>query len=94
MVVILGGGAYPWKKPAEVEEINYAPRVTVPTLMINGRNDNIFPLETSQNPMFRFLGTPEKDKRHAVLDGGHIPPHDQMIKEILDWLDRYQGPVK
>jgi len=94
VVVILGGGAYPYKKPPEVEEINFAPRVTVATLMINGRNDNIFPLETSQNPMFRFLGTPEKDKRHAVLDGGHIPPHDQMIKEILDWLDRYQGPEK
>ena len=47
-----------------------------------------------QNVMFHYLGTPEKDKRHAVLEGGHIPPYDQMVKEILDWLDRYQGPVK
>jgi eukaryotic-like serine/threonine-protein kinase len=94
VVVILSGGAQLYKKPPEVDEINYAPRVTVPTLMVNGRYDNIFPLETSQNPMFRLLGTPQKEKRHAVLDGGHIPPHDQMIKEILDWLDRYQGPVR
>ena len=41
--------------------------------------------------MLRFLGTPEKDKRHAVFDAGHVPPHAQMIKEILHWLDRYQG---
>ncbi len=94
VVVILGGGAYPWKKPPEVEEVNYAPRVTVPTLMINGRNDNIFPLETSSGPMFKFLGTLERDKRHVIIEGGHIPAHDQMIKEILDWLDRYQGAVK
>jgi hypothetical protein len=52
-------------------------------------------LEASQNMMLRFLGTPEKDKRHVVFESGHIPPqHDQMIKEILDWLDRYQGPAK
>lgn len=94
IVVLLSGGAELYKKPPEVEEINYAPRVTVPTLMVSGRYDNVFPLETSQNPIFRLLGTTEKDKRHAILDGGHLPARDEMIKEILDWLDRYQGPVK
>jgi eukaryotic-like serine/threonine-protein kinase len=63
-------------------------------LMVNGRYDHFFPLETSQNVMYRFLGTPEKDKRHAVLDGGHIPPYDEMAKEILDWLDKYQGVLR
>jgi hypothetical protein len=62
--------------------------------MVSGRYDNVFPLETSQNPMFRLLGTSDKDKRHAILDGGHLPDRDEMIKEILDWLDRYQGPVR
>src|SRR5207249_1776121 len=92
--VLLGGGFDLLKKLPEVDEVNFAPRVTVPTLMINGRNDQFFPLETSQNPMFKFLGTPEKDKRHSVFDAGHIPPHDHMIKETLDWLDRYMGPVR
>ena len=82
------------KKMPEVDELNFAPRVKVPTLLVGGRYDEFFPLETSQNVMFRFLGTPEKDKRHAVLEGGHIPPYDQLVKEILDWLDKYQGPVK
>jgi hypothetical protein len=29
-----------------------------------------------------------------VLEGGHLPPRPQEVfKEILDWLDRYLGPV-
>ena len=94
VLVLAGGGFYPGKKLPEVDEINFAPRVTMPTLMINGRYDFFFPLESSQNAMFRALGTPEKDKRHAVFDAGHMPSHDQLIKAGLDWLDRYQGPVK
>ena len=92
--VLLSGGFDGAKKLPEVDEINFAPRVKVPTLMLNGRYDHFFPLETSQNVMFRFLGTPEKGKRHAVLDGGHIPPYEDMVKEVLDWLDKYQGPVR
>ena len=92
--VLVGSGFGFRKMPPEVDKINFAPRVTMPILMVNGRYDYVFPLESSPKPMFRFLGTPEKDKRHAVFDGGHSPPHDQMIKEVLDWLHRYQGPVK
>jgi eukaryotic-like serine/threonine-protein kinase len=94
VAVLLSGGFDFAKKLPEADEINFAPRVKVPTLMVNGRYDHFFPLETSQNVMYRFLGTPEKDKRHAVLNGGHIPPYDEVAKEILDWLDKYQGPVK
>jgi hypothetical protein len=41
--------------------------------MINGRDDFRFSLEVSQKPMFRALGAPDKDKRHAVIDGGYLP---------------------
>jgi len=92
--VLLGGGFDANEKLPEVDEVNFAPRVTMPTLMVNGHYDHFFPLETSQNVMFKSLGAPEKDKRHAVFEAGHVPPHDQMIKEILDWLDRHQGPVR
>ena len=94
VAVLLGGGFDFSKKLPEVDEINFAPRVKVPTLMVNGLYDHFFPYEKSQKVMLQFLGTHTKDKRHAVFEAGHIPPHDQMIKEILDWLDRYQGPVK
>jgi eukaryotic-like serine/threonine-protein kinase len=92
--VLLGGGLYFWRRPPESEAFNFLPRVTVPTLMINGRHDFFFQHETSQVPMFRWLGTPPADKRHAVFDSGHIPSErHEMMKEILEWLDRYLGPV-
>ena len=65
----------------------------LPVLLIGTRNDFIFPLETSQKPFFRMLGTPEAHKRHALFEGGHIGPIKDAIREILDWLDRYLGPV-
>ncbi len=81
--------------PPEVEAINFAPRAKMPVLMLNGRYDFESPVETSQLPLFRLLGAPEKDKRHVLFDSGHVlSPKTQVIKEILDWLDRYPGPVK
>jgi hypothetical protein len=62
--------------------------------LFDGRHDHIFPLDISQEPHFRLFGAPQKDKRHVVLESGHAPPNDLTIKEILDWLDRYLGPVK
>ncbi len=44
--------------------------------------------------MFRLLGTPNQDKRRVVYETGHNIPRDELIKETLDWLDRYLGPVK
>ena len=70
-----------------------ASALAFPVLMLNGRHDYAFPVEQSQVPLFRFLGAPEKDKRHVVLDAGHAPPRQAIIKEILDWLDRYLGPA-
>lgn len=78
---------------AEVDPLHFAPRATAPVLMINGRDDFRFPLEVSQKPLFLALGAPEEDKRHALIEGGHIPPQVEAIKETLDWLDRYLGRV-
>jgi len=78
----------------EVDQINFVTRVRVPILMLNGRYDHFFPLEQSQMPLYRLLGTPEKDKRHVVYDSGHAPPRKEFIRETLEWLDKYLGPVK
>lgn len=80
--------------PAEVDPFHFAPRVRAPILMLNGRHDFWFPLETSQRPLFRALGTAEEDKRHEVLDAGHGPLDEHVIREAVGWLDRYLGPVK
>jgi dipeptidyl aminopeptidase/acylaminoacyl peptidase len=81
----------------EADPFNFLSRFRVPTLMIDGRTDFIFPLESSQRPMFQLLGTPEKDKNLVLLDGGHgdLRAHTQQVmKEALAWFDRYLGPVK
>jgi dienelactone hydrolase len=77
----------------EADVVLYTPRVTTPVLMLNGRYDDVFPLETHAVPMFERLGTPTEHKRHVISDGGHFVPRTQLITETLDWLDRYLGPT-
>ena len=93
--VLQGGGLASVRPLPEIDAFNFAPRVTMPVLMLNGRDDFAGSLETSQRPLFRLLGTPAKDKRHVLFESGHAgsPTHD-LMKEILDWLDRYLGPVR
>lgn len=91
---VLVAGGLPFEKlPPEIEPLNFAPRVRIPTLMLNGRDDFMFPVQSSQIPLFQFLGVPNSLKRHVILDSGHVPPEKPVIKESLDWLDRYLGPV-
>lgn len=94
--VLLDGGFYFFPVPAEIDQLNYAPHLRQPTLMINGRHDFIFPHETAQVPMFRLLATPAKDKRHVIFDTAHdvsVMRHE-MIREVLAWLERYLGRVE
>lgn len=89
---MLVGGGLPFEKlPPEIEPFNFAPRVRIPTLMVNGREDFLFRVESSQVPLFHCLGVPSSDKRHVILESGHIPPCQDVAKEMLDWLDRYLG---
>ncbi len=74
---------------------DFAPRLKKPVLMVNGRYDATFPYESAQLPLFRMLGTPPAEKRHAVLD----TPHDvtlrraDLVREVLAWYDKYLGAV-
>ena len=92
-VLYVGGLKFQRALP-EADPFHHAPRVTIPVLMLNGRHDMFFPLETSQKPLYQLLGTPEEHKRHVVAEGGHDVPSQLLIRETLDWLDRYLGPVK
>ncbi len=89
IVLEVAGLDFPWVRP-EVDPVNFLPRIHAPTLMINGRYDFYFPVETSQRPMFRLLGTPEADKRHVIAEGSHFVPRLRLIQETLSWLDKYQ----
>jgi pimeloyl-ACP methyl ester carboxylesterase len=69
-----------------------APRVKVPALLLGGRYDYMIPVETRQMPLLKLLGTPAEHKRHVIFEAGHLPlPRAEVIRETLDWLDRYQG---
>ena len=93
--VFFSGGFETWDMPAESDPVNFTPRVRAPVLMVNGREDFDLPYATAQLPMFRMLGTEAAQKRHVVLEGGHIPPHpNEAIKVVLDWLDEQLGPVR
>lgn len=93
-LVLISPGLYLQKPLPEVDQLNFAPRVKAPVLMLCGRFDFIFPVGTSQEPMFRLLGAPNEQKRRVLYETGHDIPRTQMIKESLDWLDRYLGPAK
>ena len=34
------------------------------------------------------------DKKRLVFPGGHSVPRTEMIKESLQWLDKYLGPAR
>ncbi len=92
--ILLRGGLTSINKFPEVDGINYVPHVKIPVLMLNGKYDFVFVYENQVQPMFDLLGTPEKDKKLVLYDTDHFIPYNAMVKEVLDWLDKYFGPVK
>ena len=87
-------GFYADRLPPEVDAVNFNPRVKIPILMLNGKYDFFFPEKALQEPFFAALGTPLEHKRRLVYPTGHNLPRTEMIKETLDWLDKYLGPVQ
>jgi len=88
------GGFYLQTALPEADPVNFASRVKIPVIMLNGRFDFFFPTETSQEPMFRNLGTPAEHKRRVVYDTSHTIPRSELIKEFVGWMEKYWGPVK
>ena len=93
---IIAAGGFPYYHPLpEVDWINFITRMKTPLLMLGGRLDDYYPLDISQMPYFQLAGAPEKDKKMVLYDVGHgALPQREVIRETLDWLDKYLGPVK
>ncbi len=84
---------HPFRRDSDIS-INFAPRCTLPTLMLNGRYDFDTPLEGRSRPLFYRLGTRTEDKKLVIFESGHLPSDlNLVIREVLQWLDRYLGPV-
>ena len=94
-ILLSGGLQLTIRYLPEADPFNFVRHVTIPVLMLNGRYDSSFPLESSQRPLFRFLGTPGNDKKHVIYEGGHgVFPRPDAVRECLEWLDKYLGPVQ
>ncbi len=89
--VLVAGHMNPRGRP-EANALSYVSRVTIPTLMLNGKHDVFADAEI--RPMIELLGTPEEHKRLILYDTDHVPPRAEYIKETLSWLDKYLGPVE
>ena len=95
---ILAMGGFTWGYTSEPsgQPPNFIPRVNIPILMVNGREDPLYPFEARQVPLYELLGTPEEHKKHITYPGGHGLiglSRIQMQKDILTWLDKYLGPI-
>jgi dienelactone hydrolase len=93
--ILQDAGFYFRQLPPDVDPVNFVPQLKIPTLMVTGRYDFTFPYETSQLPMFRLLGAPPDKKRHTVFATAHDVTimRNDLIREILDWMDRFLGRV-
>jgi tRNA A-37 threonylcarbamoyl transferase component Bud32/dienelactone hydrolase len=91
---IVNGGGFQGlsRRLAERSQFNLTPRIKVPVLMLSGKYDFIFPLETHTKPLFRLFGTPDKDKHLKIYDTGHaIWDTNEWKRDALDFLDQYFG---
>jgi dienelactone hydrolase len=94
--IFVVGGFAPVEFPRSFDIALYAQKVKVPVLMVNGREDVLLPLRTSQIPMYELLGTPDEHKEHKLYPGGHGVFglfYTQIRGDVLAWLDRYLGSV-
>ena len=93
-VLLAGGLRWQPNTLPEVDLVNFAPRSRTATLVLNGRDDFRFPVETAQRPLYQLLGAPPARKRHVILDGGHCPGRIEVVRAVLTWLDEQMGPVR
>jgi dienelactone hydrolase len=95
VAILLSGGLPPTALPAEVDPMNFVPRIRIPVLMISSNQDNLFPVEISQKPLMSMLGANPRQKRYITAAGGHTQlPRSLVIRESLDWLDQHLGAVR
>ena len=86
--------AVPAMRRRKSEPANFVPRITLPVLMVSGKYDPYFTVDGAQKPLYELLGTRPEDKRHYALEAGHGSlPRAEKARLVLDWLDRYLGPV-
>jgi pimeloyl-ACP methyl ester carboxylesterase len=94
-VVLMGGGIDErLSGPAlpEASSINFAPYITPPKILIDGRDDEEDPWLTRALPLWTLLREP---KQLVLVPGaGHTVPLEVRVPAINGFLDRWFGPVR
>ena len=89
--ILIGAGIDERIQPTlpEASNINFAPRIPGPKLMLNGREDEEHPWRTRGLPLWNLLREPKELK---LFDGdGHVPAVERRVPAMLDFLDRHLG---
>jgi formylglycine-generating enzyme required for sulfatase activity/dienelactone hydrolase len=90
---LIGGGLDQASLPVEIDPFQFAPHVRTPVLLVSGRYDIEFPVESAAG-LLNLVATPSKDKKLVLLEAGHaMIGFPAATRESLEWLDRYLGPV-
>jgi pimeloyl-ACP methyl ester carboxylesterase len=90
-VVLIGAGIDERVQPTlpEASNINFAPWIRAPKLVVNGREDEEHPWLTRGLPLWNLLREP---KELALFEGvGHVPPTEMRVPVIREFLDRHLG---
>ncbi|MCU1238608.1 MAG: serine/threonine protein kinase [Candidatus Solibacter sp.] len=92
-VIMLDGGFYNEKQLPGTDQVDFAPHVKAPTLLICGKFDWIF---MGKDALLRLLGAPAADKKAVMFDTAHDVSEQRgdLVREVLAWLDRTLGKVK
>jgi dienelactone hydrolase len=93
--VVLIGAAYWPTWPPDWNPLNYAPRITVPVLIQNGKYDYKTSVERALQPLLKLFGTPDKDKTLKLYEAGHaVWDRMEQNRDEIDFLDKVFGPAK
>jgi pimeloyl-ACP methyl ester carboxylesterase len=92
-VVFIGGGIDERMMPTlpEASNVNFAPYIRPPKLMLNGTTDDEHPWLTRGLPLWNLLREP---KELVLVEGaGHVPPIEARAPAITQFLDHQFGAV-
>ena len=74
----------------ELRIANYAPHVEKPILLVSGRWDKIFDLETKQSPFYEDLRCKPEDR--VLVERGHILRGEDVSPAMDAWLENVFKP--
>ena len=92
--VLVAGGLLSQRALPEADPINFVTRVRASRADAERTLRPLLSDGVIAIPFFTLFGTPEEDKRQIFFESDHAPPRQDFIRETLEWLDKYLGPVR